>query len=692
MSVEVKTPTHTQFEHSEFLCGEKQSNSKTKASPVTFKFEENHHGHLARRQSDAGYNIQWRKRRLSSYRVENTHHQPGFRRKRFKSTPSEKMVLPSKFLLGGNINDPLNLNSINEEDNEKTPHSSPLPTPAHKKEPINSVPFSITDPLNLESTDDDTVLIGGKKKKRNKKRHNSVSGVRPPPPTSEKRKSLMEALKIEIDEPTDNSLSQNSHSPQVKELSFKFDSSSKADKIVSPVIPQMSPRPRKRKRCLSTSDIKPETSASTSRTNFRTSLSPSRAIETQKTQPTSKASKKYNHKQTITPKSNKGPKFIHGNYNRYYGYRNPEAEDDHRMHSFRKEWFENKAVLDIGCNVGHLTLSLAKDFNPSKVVGVDIDRALITAARKNIRHYISTEKTDVKAYPASCMVNYGPLCGPAVAGKSPKEGFPYNITFIQGNYVFSSDEMVEQQKEEYDVILALSISKWIHLNNGDQGLKRFFKRIFNHLRPGGKLILEPQPWSSYKKKKKLTEEIFKVFQTIKLKPPQFSDYLLREVGFSTCEVIDVPFHKSKGFRRPIQLYTKPDTVSNTPHSSYDVSAVNTPGPALTDDDYIKSQNIVSTSTSPQCSSRCISLVNTPVCSTSCSCSPYQPESPFVSQEVAEDLRGDKSVSQSQQETQDILEGKCNDTQADKNSLSSADISDQIVENDELSTNYKSDET
>ena len=64
--------------------------------------------------------------------------------------------------------------------------------------------------------------------------------------------------------------------------------------------------------------------------------------------------------------------------------------------------------------------------------------------------------------------------------------------------------MVDQQREEYDVILALSLTKWIHLNNGDTGLKRFFRRIFNHLRPGGKLILEPQPWSSYKKKKKLT--------------------------------------------------------------------------------------------------------------------------------------------------------------------------------------------
>lgn len=74
----------------------------------------------------------------------------------------------------------------------------------------------------------------------------------------------------------------------------------------------------------------------------------------------------------------------------------------------------------------------------------------------------------------------------------------------QGNYVLERDDLVDLQREEYDVILALSISKWIHLNWGDEGLKRTFRRIFLQLRPGGKLVLEPQEWSSYKRKKKLT--------------------------------------------------------------------------------------------------------------------------------------------------------------------------------------------
>lgn len=52
--------------------------------------------------------------------------------------------------------------------------------------------------------------------------------------------------------------------------------------------------------------------------------------------------------------------------------------------------------------------------------------------------------------------------------------------------------------------MALSITKWIHLNWGDAGIKRFFRRVYRHLRPGGLFILEPQSFETYKKRAKLT--------------------------------------------------------------------------------------------------------------------------------------------------------------------------------------------
>lgn len=80
----------------------------------------------------------------------------------------------------------------------------------------------------------------------------------------------------------------------------------------------------------------------------------------------------------------------------------------------------------------------------------------------------------------------------------------YFVIIFQANYVLESDELLETVRPEFDIILCLSITKWVHLNWGDSGLKRFFRRIFYNLKPGGRFILEPQGWPSYNKRRKLT--------------------------------------------------------------------------------------------------------------------------------------------------------------------------------------------
>lgn len=114
--------------------------------------------------------------------------------------------------------------------------------------------------------------------------------------------------------------------------------------------------------------------------------------------------------------------------------------------------FYGKDVLDIGCNIGHVTLSVARDFCAKSIVGMDIDCKLINIARKNIQYYIndtarssshlySNYKRDyalnsrndpnfdiTASFPTALPMLYGPinLPGLEITGR-----FPYNVSFVQ---------------------------------------------------------------------------------------------------------------------------------------------------------------------------------------------------------------------------------------------------------------------
>lgn len=107
------------------------------------------------------------------------------------------------------------------------------------------------------------------------------------------------------------------------------------------------------------------------------------------------------------------------------------------------------------------------------------------------------------------------------------------------------------------MILALSITKWIHLNNGDAAIKLFFSKCFYSLKRGGSLLLEPQSWESYTSAKRntYTEEMKVNMEGIKLRPDGFQEYLLG-FGFRSVRLLGTPEHDALNFQRPVYLFTK----------------------------------------------------------------------------------------------------------------------------------------
>lgn len=332
-----------------------------------------------------------------------------------------------------------------------------------------------------------------------------------------------------------------------------------------------------------------------------------------------------------------GLKYRYGNFDRYVDFRQLNEFRDVRLQVFERhsELFQNKDILDIGCNVGHMTITVARHLAPKSILGIDIDRELVARARRNLSIFVripkeeptleaggaikqeaaqpqqplstTPDKMDVadahkktrrgkkrrkaqqqqqqqlqlqqqqqqqlalqqlhahhthhshhhhhhhnhnhhnhhhhhhhhhhhnhnqehleqlqqqqkldellvkphEFFPISFPLTYGGIphlppnaqSGAVLPGKNQ---FPQNVFFRQTNYVLKDESLMSNDTQQYDLILCLSVTKWIHLNFGDAGLKLAFKRIFNQLRPGGKLILEAQNWASYKKKKNLTVSV-----------------------------------------------------------------------------------------------------------------------------------------------------------------------------------------
>lgn len=250
-----------------------------------------------------------------------------------------------------------------------------------------------------------------------------------------------------------------------------------------------------------------------------------------------------NHLQNTNGKEKKNvAKYIYGNYNRYYGYRCGKKSEDIRLDAFKNhsEHFDSKEILDIGCNDGSVSIAIAKRFPITFITGFDIDPNLISMARKHIanetRGILNNNDKMILA----------------------ESKFPANIAFKCCNYVLSDDRLLELEEPRFDTILCLSVTKWIHLNFGDDGLKRAFKRMFRQLKSGGTLILEAQNWKGYKRRKKLTTEIHTNYSHIKFFPNQFNEYLLSaDVGFSSVSNIELPEeHSANGFKRPIFAFKK----------------------------------------------------------------------------------------------------------------------------------------
>ena len=273
-------------------------------------------------------------------------------------------------------------------------------------------------------------------------------------------------------------------------------------------------------------------------------------------------------------------------------YSDSDAWRDERLDVLPASLFCSADVLDVGCGAGYTSILIAERYAPRSVLGIDIDRVLVSQARTRIMERATMllageaaerNLSDSVALETAASVSSGasvtlplpesiplsvrliqgvtaaelsthaqaPLAAPP-AGDSraiddvtaaPPGGTRFlgalaRVSFARGDFLGIETGGVAPPTGSYDVVLCLGVTKWVALNYGDEGILRLFGRLRDALRPGGRLVLEAQRWSSYKKRSSMTPHVARTFAGIRLRPANYVTTLLGDGpggGFAELE-------------------------------------------------------------------------------------------------------------------------------------------------------------
>ncbi|XP_011310146.1 probable RNA methyltransferase CG11342 isoform X2 [Fopius arisanus] len=184
----------------------------------------------------------------------------------------------------------------------------------------------------------------------------------------------------------------------------------------------------------------------------------------------------------------------HGNFKNYYKF-HPAEERVRQLPRGLWQLRKNERkynALDVGCNAGNLTIELHKFLKEElsidtdiQILGIDLDSNLIERARANT--------------------------------SDPSIHFECLDFFTEIRETAICSYLKELEREKFDVVFCFSITMWIHLNHGDEGLVKFLEEICQMTEM---LVIEPQPWNCYRKASRRMrrggEEDFPLINKLKL--------------------------------------------------------------------------------------------------------------------------------------------------------------------------------
>lgn len=115
---------------------------------------------------------------------------------------------------------------------------------------------------------------------------------------------------------------------------------------------------------------------------------------------------------------------------------------------------------------------------------------------------------------------------PAPAASSDPDVMDVEPTLLKDS------EGSDEDQGQYDVIMLLSVLKWIHLHHGDAILPYLFQQLRKLSRPDAKLVLEAQEWESYEKAAKKNPRLWPKVNALKVRSREEVERVIIDAGWT----------------------------------------------------------------------------------------------------------------------------------------------------------------
>ncbi|XP_053560992.1 RNA 5'-monophosphate methyltransferase [Bombina bombina] len=200
----------------------------------------------------------------------------------------------------------------------------------------------------------------------------------------------------------------------------------------------------------------------------------------------------------------------YGNFPNYYSFHPPETRVSLLPPGLLRKLFQKPLEtkgngvspvlgLDVGCNTGELSVALYRHLqqqdSDSSDAPIDV-RFLCCDMDSNLiaRAELSNPFPDFISYMSLDIMDNEALQGPI-------------HKFLEG-----------LGRSKFDIGFCMSVTMWIHLHHGDQGLVSFLHRLAGLC---DYLLIEPQPWKCYRsaarRLRKLGRQDFQHFHTLSIR-------------------------------------------------------------------------------------------------------------------------------------------------------------------------------